>query len=467
MNQYKTWLFFGISLNLMSGCIPNYDSPSESKVDAPPQRCSSANYFYKTHLKSATSALSTVSPELISKTLCEQKSLIKYVMSQCEQNGVPVDVAFMPILASNYNPASNNDGNVGLWQINPVMAQNLSLTNDYWFDARKDVVASTEAVISYLKFLHFKLESDWTLAFAAYHTGLQPILDAVNYNKAQGMETTFDKLNLDPEVSQYIKSLQAVIHSAQHIDILSSDNLETVSLPGQIELEKLAEIADVNLTRLEFLNSGFKRPLTDPDGPHRVLVDAKDFNAVMNITRDVNKLRRISKSNWSHHITKKNENLSLIAHRFETSVSEIKRVNHLQSNVIQVNQKLIIPDATPQAKTQIESNLNKHPGPKRILHPVSTKDTLYQLSTKYRVSISEISHWNNLKDNAIFPEQVLTIWQYSPTDTARFYTVKPDDSLAKIARAHKISISGLKQANQLDGDIIHPNDRLLIPSKTG
>ena len=146
-------------------------------------------------------------------------------------------------------------------------------------------------------------------------------------------------------------------------------------------------------------------------------------------------------------------------------MSEIKRVNHLASDVIFVGQKLLIPEALPKMPKKPAAKLSG-PGPRRVLHQVQKAETLYHLSKQYHVAVEDISYWNNLDKPAIQPNQTVTIWQYTPTDTAKFYTVKRNDSLAKIARAHHVSIQALKDANQLTDALIHPNDRLVIPSAT-
>lgn len=462
MNQYKSLLILGMSLNLLTGCSPPMmNGNSDVKTH---EVCESRHFLFPAHLKASREALKSIDVEQVSHALSDHKPIINYVMQRCIEENIPLDFALIPVLESYYNPRLIQEGNAGIWQLNPVLAQNLSLSNNYWFDARKDIVLSTDAVIAYVKFLHYKLEQDWTLTLAAYHAGLQPILDAVNYSKSLGHNPTIDNLKLDSETTDFIKQLQSVIYLAQHTDIQSSNKLHIVSLPGQIELEKLAEVSDIQYEKLEYLNTGFKRPMTDPQGPHRIVVDAEDYNAVLAVTKDMNKLRKVSKSNWSHHIVKKNENLSLIAHRYETNISEIKRVNNLHSNIITINQKLIIPDSTSQPKAKMSAIQNNHPGPKRILHTVSSHDTLYHISSKYHTPIPAISQWNNLKNNSIHPDQTLTIWQYTPVDTAKFYTVKSDDSLTKIAKLHKVSVAELKKANHLKNDIIHPKDRLLIPT---
>ena len=262
----------------------------------------------------------------------------------------------------------------------------------------------------------------------------------------------------------FTKKIAAVSHLIKNLPEPDQSPIMQVAFPGQIDINRLADIVDIDSEQLKTLNSAFKRNLTDPDGPHRILVSASDYPKLKAITKDASQLRQVSKTNWNYHIVKQNESLSIIAMNFETSVAEIKRVNHLKSDIIRVNQKLLIPEA--KAKQAIlPPVMNDSPGPKRILHTVQKQDTLYHLSKKYRVSINDIAYWNQLDKNAIKPNQVITVWQYKPIDTAHFYTVKPNDSLAKIAREHKVSLVSLKEANHIEGNIIHPNDRLIIPVK--
>ena len=51
----------------------------------------------------------------------------------------------------------------------------------------------------------------------------------------------------------------------------------------------------------------------------------------------------------------------------------------------------------------------------------------------------------------------------SPSSAADRYTVRPGDSLHKIAKKYHVSVDTLKEANRLDGDSLRPNQVLVIP----
>jgi cell wall-associated NlpC family hydrolase len=51
----------------------------------------------------------------------------------------------------------------------------------------------------------------------------------------------------------------------------------------------------------------------------------------------------------------------------------------------------------------------------------------------------------------------------SPSPAAERYKVKPGDSLHKIAKKYHVSVNALKEANQLEGNALKPNQVLVIP----
>ena len=51
----------------------------------------------------------------------------------------------------------------------------------------------------------------------------------------------------------------------------------------------------------------------------------------------------------------------------------------------------------------------------------------------------------------------------SPSSAAKRYTVRPGDSLHKIAKKYHVSVDTLKEANRLDGDSLRTNQVLVIP----
>ena len=85
------------------------------------------------------------------------------------------------------------------------------------------------------------------------------------------------------------------------------------------------------------------------------------------------------------------DTLYSIARRYNVSVNELKRINNLSNNNINIGQELIIP---------------KH---SNIEYIVKSGDTLYSISKKYNINIKDIMNLNNLKNDKLTINQKLII----------------------------------------------------------
>lgn len=83
-------------------------------------------------------------------------------------------------------------------------------------------------------------------------------------------------------------------------------------------------------------------------------------------------------------------------------------------------------------------------------------DTLWGLSRKYDVSVSSIKEWNNLSSDVIHPNDSLEV---SPV---KYVQVREGDSLWNIAKTYRVSVNELKTWNNLSSDIILPGASLAV-----
>lgn len=103
-------------------------------------------------------------------------------------------------------------------------------------------------------------------------------------------------------------------------------------------------------------------------------------------------------------------------------------------------------------------------------YTVKSGDTLYSIARKYNVTVSELKQANNLTNNTLSIGQVLNI----PTNTIneeqpsnQIYTVKSGDTLYSIARKYNVTVNELKQTNNLTTNTLSINQKLIIPSTNG
>jgi len=107
-----------------------------------------------------------------------------------------------------------------------------------------------------------------------------------------------------------------------------------------------------------------------------------------------------SKSKTSTHTVTSGENLTMIADEYNMSVSDLKEINDLSSDVIMTGQKLKVKWS--------KSGKNTNSGNKSS-HKVKSGETLASISDKYNVSISNLRKWNKLKSDKILIGQVIKI----------------------------------------------------------
>lgn len=89
-------------------------------------------------------------------------------------------------------------------------------------------------------------------------------------------------------------------------------------------------------------------------------------------------------------------------------------------------------------------------------YKVTTNDSLYKVSKLFKTSVSTIKKNNNLKSNEIRPGQKLKV-------NAATYTVKKGDTLFIIARKYGISLNALKKANAEWDNQLTPGKKLMLP----
>ncbi|EDL64894.1 C40 family peptidase [Bacillus sp. SG-1] len=109
-------------------------------------------------------------------------------------------------------------------------------------------------------------------------------------------------------------------------------------------------------------------------------------------------------------------------------------------------------------------------------YKVEKGDTLWAISKKHNTSIEDLKKWNNLSKEVIFPNQVLKLSsdnqihsspsknEPSSTVIQNTYTVKPGDTLSKIAVIHSITLEQLMNWNNVSSHLIYPGQTLIVKS---
>ncbi len=150
------------------------------------------------------------------------------------------------------------------------------------------------------------------------------------------------------------------------------------------------------------------------------------------------------------YTVKRGDSLYSIARNYNVSVDELKRINNLTSNILQIGQVLRIPG---------ESNTNY------ITYTVKPGDTVYGISSQFGVSAIDISTLNNLGGSNIIVGQVLKIPSNTGTnpESMFIYTVEKGDSLYNIARRYETTVDEIIKLNKLSSNNLQIGQKLRIP----
>jgi len=118
---------------------------------------------------------------LMVEALGASAAKIETMRDVLEQQHLPGDLAYVPLVESALEPGRSRAGAVGLWQLTPVTAKAYGLRVGSEVDERMSVVKSTRAACQYLRelILDFGNGSSIMLALAAYNSGPSKVKQAI------------------------------------------------------------------------------------------------------------------------------------------------------------------------------------------------------------------------------------------------------------------------------------------------
>jgi len=430
-------------------------------------------------------------PDYINRVGERASRFLYLIMEEIEKRNMPAEIALLPVVESAFQPFAYSHGRAaGIWQFIPSTGRMFGLKQNWWYDGRRDIIASTHAALDYLQASHKRLNNDWLLALAAYNSGEGTVRRAIRKNKKQGKPTDFWHLNLPDETRAYVPKLLAIssiITNAldYNIDLFPIPNepkLVEVNIQSQIDLALVAKLADITIEEVYQLNPAYNRWATEPNVIRKLLIPIEKEQSFTSQLASIPKSKHIQ---WKRHKVKANETLSHIAIKYRTTVKLLKQVNNIRYNTIRQGKHLLIPLATRSLKqyslTQQQRSSAKlaanRAGHKLIIR-VKDGDTFWGLSRQYKTSVSKLAKWNGMAPrDTLKPGTRLVLWlsqkpaqshrinKKLPANTIRkiHYTVRQGDSLARISVKFRVTISQLRKWNHLPkGKYLQPGQQLKL-----
>lgn len=138
------------------------------------------------------------------------------------------------------------------------------------------------------------------------------------------------------------------------------------------------------------------------------------------------------------------DSLWSIAKKFNTTVTKLKELNNLSTNLLKIGQILYL----PTEETTIPTNT----------YTVKSSDSLYSIAKKYNTTVTELKTLNSLTSNLLSIGQVLKI----PSTESITYIVQSGDTLYSIARKYNTTVSKLESLNNLSTSNLSIGQKLII-----
>jgi peptidoglycan lytic transglycosylase D len=416
-------------------------------------------------------------PEYLQRAFGRADMYLYYIVTQLEKRHMPLELALLPVIESAYQPyAYSRARAAGLWQFIRGTGSRFGLKEDWWYDGRRDVVASTSAALDYLQALHDEFNGDWLLAIAAYNCGELAVQHAVQVNQAEDRPTDFWHLRLPRETEAYVPKLLAmrrlVADPAKYgLDFSTIPNqpyFVQVNTGGQINLQVAAQIAGITANEVYDLNPAFHRWATDPTGPFYLLLP---INAAPVFEQNVAELTADQRMGLEHYVVHRGDSIYGLARRFKTSVEILRKLNTIDGRLV-VGSDLevpatayVLPEKVRLAAARVDERAGW--GAHVQFQVVRRGDSLWSIARRYRISVHALARMNGISTHRILrPGEKLRLYARVPVEhhgEIRFQVVRTGDTLWSIARRHGMTVKALLSLNGLrQGETLRPGERLRL-----
>ncbi|MDK2908719.1 MAG: rane-bound lytic murein transglycosylase [Bacteroidales bacterium] len=428
--------------NFPSNYVPVFPDSVYSERIAEMRRNSPIEYTYNRHVKDYINLYAVKKRALTQRLLGLSYVYFPLFEEFLDKYDLPLELKYLAVIESALNPkAGSRAGAKGLWQFMYGTGKVYGLSSTSFIDDRFDPYLSTDAACRHLKDL-YDLYEDWFLVLAAYNAG------AGNVNKAirrAGGTKNYWRIwpYLPAETRGYVPAFIAASYVMQysrehnlyplHPGILYN-GIDTVEVKQPVSFDQISEVIGIPKEDLQFLNPIYKLGVIPVKGDRHYYIRLPrdlvgDFINNEYTIYNYTSSKGISKESLHEeiqkisemivHVVRKGETIGKIARKYKVSVNDIKAWNNLKSNYLKPRRRLTIYPGTQSSVTLQSSTASKRiketnkkipdKTDNSLFHVVKKGETLLKISKKYGCSIEDLKNWNNLKGNTIKINQRLIV----------------------------------------------------------
>jgi membrane-bound lytic murein transglycosylase D len=316
-----------------------------------------------------------------------------------EQN-LPKGLAYLPVIESAYLPGlTSRAGAHGIWQFMPETAREYGLRVDWWVDERADPERSTRAAATYLRDLYRQFD-DWPLTLAAYNCGPGRVRRTLDESGATSFWELLDQGLLPKETRGYVPTFYATLLIASDpanygFSLIDADDIDhtRVDVRGPVSLAYLAEVSGVDADVLKEMNPALRRGVVPP-GHASVRIPAK---AAATLLAHADSLRdEDAYVRYCSFKLRRGDSIKRLARALGAAPETILAMNNLDSpNQVGSGDSIYLP-----VRARELASLLAHSEDEEFFYAVKKGDTLFSVAKKHKLSVTELRELNELSRNA-------------------------------------------------------------------
>ncbi len=402
--------------------------------------------------------------------------MIRQIFAQYK---LPQELMYVPLIESNFRvEATSPTGAAGLWQFMSTTGKVYGLKIDKWVDERRDPEKATIAAAKYLSDLYGML-GDWDLAMSGYYMGEYKVHKAIGQYRTRDIAALAETKAFGAGAKQYVNRIKAAALIAMNpddyeLDIETSSPLhyDTINVAKGKRLADVAKQLGISSAQLKELNPELKTSSIPPGSGQYTLKIPTDAGLMMlaeqreALTTPPPAAKAAASipanADYVVHRVQRGDTLAKISRQYGVNVNALQGFNNI-SNVraLQIGQKIKIPTSGIAVTAQVTEV---------ITHVVEKGENLDRIAKRYNVSTSTLQAYNKIRNvRRLQIGQELKVPLPSSSILAKTqekrvvtYQVKRGDSLSKIASTFGVSVSQLKEWNNVKGSVIYPGSRIKV-----
>jgi membrane-bound lytic murein transglycosylase D len=278
------------------------------------------------------------------------------ISKDLREEGVPQDLIYLAVAESGFQPQALNarSGAGGMWQFMPTGAYGLA--RNAWVDERFDPEKSSRAYARYIKSLYDQF-GDWYLAMAAYDWGPGYVQRSVMRTGYADYWELYRRNVLPQETKNYVPGIIAAIIMAKNPQQYGLEGLvpdapvvsDTVNVDYAVDLRLVADVTGASLPEIVALNPSLLRMSTPSEMGFDLHLPAGMRDVYL---KRIEKIPEGKRTSWRFHVVRAGESLDSIASSLHGRPSEIATANGLDANAfIDAGDELVVPVASAIAST--------------------------------------------------------------------------------------------------------------------